>query len=163
MRETESSYLPKNPPALFKTFAKDRVKKWGFSGKVGLRKHPKPERPVTEILALLHNLAPVVSATILQIQWIFFTSQLQKPEHEYIAAGDEVVFGKAGKETHGLGHFFSGLQNRVIPGLSFFTFSVIDVQERQSYPIQAVQMVKAKEKNSQKGKASRGPSERQHE
>lgn len=35
----------------------------------------------------------------LQIQWIFFTNQLQKPEHEYIAAGDEVVFGKAGKET----------------------------------------------------------------
>jgi putative transposase len=30
----------------------------------------------------------------------------------------------------------------VIPGLSFFVFSLIDVQERQSYPIQAVQMVK---------------------
>jgi len=31
---------------------------------------------------------------------------------------------------------------RVIPGLSFFVFSVIHVKERQSYPIQAVQMVK---------------------
>jgi putative transposase len=141
-----------------------------------------------EILALLQNIEPVVSATILQqmshviygmlisngritmleisrwteaggsyrtiqrlyrtpllwlqIQWIFFRSQLQKPDGEYIAAGDEVVFGKAGKETYGIGRFFSSLQNRVIPGLSFFVFSVIDVNERQSSPIQAVQMIK---------------------
>jgi len=89
----------------------------------------------------------------LQIMWILFTSQLWKADHEYIAAGDEVVFGKAGKETHGLGYFFSGLQQRVIPGLSFFVFSLIDVQERQSYPIQVVQMVKAKEKKKEKKKA----------
>jgi len=150
---------------------------------------------MTEILALLQNIAPVVSTTILQqlsqviygmlisngritmleisrwteaggsyrtiqrlyhtpllwlqIQWIFFTSQLQRPEHEYIAVGDEVVFGKAGKETYGIGHFFSSLQNRVIPSLSFFTFSVIDVTERASYPIHAVQMVKQKEDKKQ--------------
>jgi putative transposase len=78
----------------------------------------------------------------LQIRWILFTSQVWKAGHEYIAAGDEVVFSKAGKETFGLGRFFSSLQQRVIPGLSFFVFSVIDVEERQSYPIQVVQMVK---------------------
>lgn len=88
----------------------------------------------------------------LQIQWIFFTSQFQKAEHEYIAAGDEVVFGKAGKETYGLGRFFSSLQNRVMPGLSFFVFSLIDVQERQSYPIQAVQMIKEPKKQEQQEK-----------
>lgn len=143
---------------------------------------------MSEILALLQNIAPVVAATVLkqmsqviygllisngritmleisrwteaggsyrtiqrwyhsklvwlQIMWILFTSQLWKEDHEYIAAGDEVVFGKAGKETYGLGRFFSSLQNRVISGLSFFVFSVIDVEERQSYPIQAVQMIK---------------------
>jgi len=152
-----------------------------------------------EILALLQNITPVVSATILrqmsqviygmlisngritmleisrwtetggsyrtiqrlyhmpllwlQIQWIFFVSQLQKPNDEYIAAGDEVVFGKAGKETYGIGRFFSSLQNRVIPGLSFFVFSVIHVKERQSYPIQAVQMIKKKEENEKKKQA----------
>jgi putative transposase len=158
-----------------------------------------------EILALLQNITPVVSGTILQqmsqviygmlvsngritmleisrwtetggsyrtiqrlyhtpllwlqIQWIFFVSQLRKPNHEYIAAGDEVVFGKAGKATYGIGRFFSSLQNRVIPGVSFFVFSVINVKERQSFPIQAVQMVKEKaeskkkeEKKSVKGK-----------
>jgi len=78
----------------------------------------------------------------LQIMWILFTSQLWKAGHEYIAAGDEVVFGKVGKETFGLGHFFSSLQQRVIPGLSFFALSLIDVEERQSYPLQVVQMVK---------------------
>ena len=62
------------------------------------------------------------------------------------------MFGKAGKETYGLGRFFSSLQNRVIPGLSFFAFSLIDVQERQSYPIQAVQMVKEPKQQKKKGK-----------
>src|SRR5439155_20957455 len=133
----------------------------------GLRKQTQPEKPMTEILALLQSLAPVVSPTVLQqlshviygmlishgritmleisrwteaggsyrtiqrlyhtpllwlqIQWLFFTSQFQQPEHEYIAAGDEVVFGKAGYATYGLGRFFSSLQNGVIPGLAFFT------------------------------------------
>ena len=64
--------------------------------------------------------------------------------------GDEVVFGKAGKETYGLGRFFYSLQNRVILGLSFFVFSLIDVQERQAYPIQAVQMVKEPKKQEKK-------------
>lgn len=96
----------------------------------------------------------------LQIQWILFTSQFHRTDHEYIAAGDEVVFGKAGKETYGLGRFFSSLQNRVIPGLSFFVFSLIDVQQRQSYPIQAVQMVK--EPKQQKKKEKEKPSQAKH-
>jgi putative transposase len=163
-----------------------------------------------EIVALLQNIAPVVSATVLkqmsqviygllisngritmleisrwterggsyrtiqrwyhskllwlQVMWILFTSQVWKAEHDYIAAGDEVVFGKAGKETYGIGRFFSSLQQRVLPGLSFFAFSVIDVNERQSYPIQVVQMVKpagerkptGKKKPGKTGKRPRG-------
>ncbi|MCC6298761.1 MAG: transposase [Anaerolineales bacterium] len=143
---------------------------------------------MTEIVALLQSLAPVVAPTVLkqvsqviygmlitngrltlleisrwterggsyrtiqrwyhsklvwlQSMWILFTSQLWKAGHEYIAAGDEVVFGNAGKETQGVGYFFSGLQQRIIPGLSFFVFSLIDVNERQSYPIQVSQIVK---------------------
>jgi len=111
---------------------------------------------MSEILALLQNIAPVVSGTVLkqmsqviygllisngrltmlelsrwterggsyrtiqrwyhskllwlQVMWILFTSQLWNASHEYIAAGDEVVFGKAGKETFGIGRFFSRLQ-----------------------------------------------------
>jgi putative transposase len=158
---------------------------------------------MTEIVALLQSIAPVISTTTLrqlsqvvygmlisngritmlelsrwtekggsyrtiqrlyhrpmlwlQIQWILFASQFHRTDHEYIAAGDEVVFGKAGKATYGLGRFFSSLQNRVIPGLSFFVFSLIDVQQRQSYPIQAVQMVK--EPKQQKKKEKEKPSQ----
>ncbi len=88
----------------------------------------------------------------LQIQWLFFAKHVQQPSREYIVAGDEVVFGKAGKETYGLGRFFSSIQNRSIAGLSFFTFSVMDVQERRSYPMQSVQMIKEKEEENQKKK-----------
>src|SRR3972149_3005515 len=59
------------------------------------------------------------------IQWLFFRKRLLKPEDEHIIAGDEVVIGKAGKETHGLDRFFSGIQQRVILGLSFFAFSLV--------------------------------------
>ena len=96
----------------------------------------------------------------LQIQWILFTSQFHQTDREYIVAGDEVVFGKAGKETHGLGRFFSSLQNRVIPGLSFFVFSLIDVQERRSYPIQAVQMVKEPKQPKKKEKEKPSPAKK---
>jgi putative transposase len=82
------------------------------------------------------------------IQWIFFRERFWVPEDEYIAAGDEVVVSKAGKETHGLDRFFSGIQQRVIPSLSFFAFSVVNVREGRSYPLQAVQVVKSGEEKA---------------
>ena len=88
----------------------------------------------------------------LQIQWNFFARQIHQAQHEYIAAGDEVVFGKAGKETYGISRFFSSLQNQIIPGLAFFTFSIIDVEERRSYPIQVVQTIKSVEAKKKPGK-----------
>jgi putative transposase len=39
----------------------------------------------------------------LQVMWLLFSQQLWTAGHDYIAAGDEVVFGKAGQETYGLG------------------------------------------------------------
>jgi hypothetical protein len=77
------------------------------------------------------------------VQWLFFRERLLVPEDEYIAAGDEVVVSKAGKETHGLDRFFSGIQQRVIPSLSFFAFSLVNVREERSYPLQAIQVVKS--------------------
>ncbi|MCC6300675.1 MAG: transposase [Anaerolineales bacterium] len=96
----------------------------------------------------------------LPIQWVLFASQFHRTEHEYIAAGDEVVFGKAGKETYGLGGFFSSLQNRVIPRLSFFVFSLINVQERRSYPIQAVQIIKESKQPKQKREKKKATQEK---
>lgn len=77
-----------------------------------------------------------------QIMWLLFKQRLWHAGHDYIAAGDEVVVGKAGHETYGLGRFFSSLQQRVIPSVSFFAFALIDVQERQSYPLHITQIIK---------------------
>ena len=88
------------------------------------------------------------------IHWLFFKGCFLCSEDEYIAAGDEVVISKAGKTTYGLDRFFSGLQQGVIPGLSFFAFSLINVREERSYPLQATQVVKsAEEKAASKAKA----------
>ena len=88
------------------------------------------------------------------IQWSFFQKRLLKQEEEHIIAVDEVVVSKAGKKTYGLERFFSGLQQRVIPGLSFFVYSLVNVREEQSYPMQATQIVKsAAEKAASKAKA----------
>lgn len=88
------------------------------------------------------------------LHWLLFRLKLLKPEDEHIIAGDEVVASKAGKETYGLDRFFSGIQQRVIPGLSFFTFSLVNVSEERSYPLQTTQVVKSvEEKAASKAKA----------
>ena len=88
------------------------------------------------------------------IHWLLFRMKLLQPGDEHIVAGDEVVVSKAGKETYGLDRFFSGIQRRVIPGLSFFAFSLVNVHEEHSYPMQITQVVKsAEEKAASKAKA----------
>jgi len=88
------------------------------------------------------------------IQWLFFRKRFLKPEHEYIIVGDEVVTSKAGKETYGVDRFFSGIQQQVIPSISVFCLSLVDVEEGRSYPLQASQIVKsAEEKAASKVKA----------
>ena len=87
------------------------------------------------------------------IHWIMFLKNLLKLLGEYIIAGDETVIGKAGKETYGLDRFFSGLKKQVIPGLSFFVLSLVNVEEEHSYPLQINQTVKsAEEKAASKAK-----------
>jgi putative transposase len=87
------------------------------------------------------------------ILWTLFVKSIWRPRDEYILAGDEVVVSKAGKETYGLDRFFSSIQKRPIPGISFFTFSLVNVHERQSSPIQTTQVVKsAEEKAANKAK-----------
>ncbi|MDZ4877964.1 MAG: IS4 family transposase ISAsp3 [Chroococcidiopsis cubana SAG 39.79] len=58
-------------------------------------------------------------------------------------AGDEVVVSKAGKKTYGLDRFFSSLVSQPISGLSFFTLSLVSVQQRHSFPIQIEQVIKS--------------------
>jgi putative transposase len=77
-----------------------------------------------------------------QLFWQFFKAHLLDQQHTYIIAGDEVVISKSGKHTHGLGYFFSGLENRVIKSLALFTLSLIDVDTRCSYPVRTEQLIR---------------------
>ena len=149
---------------------------------------------MTEILALLQTLAPLISKTTLRqmsqvifgilassgritmlgisrwtekggsyrtiqrfyssklpwqaIHWLFVRLKFLKPTGQYFIAGDEVVDSKAGKETYGLDRFFSSIQQRVISGLAFFTFSLVDVEAERSYPLQMTQVVRSAEEKA---------------
>ena len=102
--------------------------------------------------------------------WQFFVAQLHRSEREYLLAGDESVITKSGKKTYGLDHFFSGLLSKVVPGIAIFALSLIDVEERRSYPIRVEQVIRSEtEKAAAQGQAENpgqgqtGTSQRQQE
>jgi putative transposase len=76
------------------------------------------------------------------VLWLFFRRYLFSPKDVYLLVGDEVVITKAGKKTYGLDRFFSSLLSKPISGLSFFTLSLVSVEQRQSFPIQIEQVIK---------------------
>ena len=73
------------------------------------------------------------------LHWQLIKVHLISADGIYLLAGDDVVVSKAGKETHGVGRFYSGLAQRVIPSVSFLALTLIDVKERRSYPLQIEQ------------------------
>jgi putative transposase len=75
------------------------------------------------------------------LHWQVIKTHLLAAEGVYILAADEVVVSKAGKKTHGVGRFYSGLAQRVIPSVSFLAISLIDVTARRSYPLQIGQIL----------------------
>ena len=86
--------------------------------------------------------------------WLFFRQQLRQPGDVYLLAGDEVVVTKAGKHTVGLDRFFSSLYGKPVPGLSFFTLSLVSIQARHSFPVGVEQVVRSEaEKAASKAKA----------
>ena len=88
--------------------------------------------------------------------WVFFRHHVYCPADVYLAAGDEVVATKAGKHTYGLDRFFASLYGRPVPGLAFFTLSLVSVQQRRSFPIRVEQVVRSDaEKAASKAKAAR--------
>jgi putative transposase len=89
--------------------------------------------------------------------WVFFRHHLFDPQDRYIAAGDECVVTKSGKKTYGVDHFFSSLYGKPVPGLAFFTLSLISTNKRSSYPMRVEQIVRSDDERTatQANKASR--------
>jgi len=85
----------------------------------------------------------------LKVHWCLFQTHLFRPGGEYILAGDEVVIRKAGKETHGVGRFFSGLAQKVIPSISFMALSIIDVETQRAHPLYIQQMMPVQKNQAQ--------------
>jgi putative transposase len=86
--------------------------------------------------------------------WVFFRQHVYRADEVYLLVGDEVVATKAGKHTHGLDRFFSSLYGKPVPGLAFFTLSLVSIQQRRSFPIRVEQVVRSDaEKAASKAKA----------
>lgn len=77
----------------------------------------------------------------LAVHWIFLKTHLISPDKVYLLAGDEVVEAKAGRKTYGVGRFYSGLAQRVIPSISVLALSLVDVESRHSYPLYVQQII----------------------
>src|SRR5215207_7233559 len=73
--------------------------------------------------------------------WLFFRTHHFDPSDVYLLGGDETVVTKAGKHTPGLDRFFAGLYGKPVPGLAFFTLSLISTKERRSFPIALEQVL----------------------
>src|SRR5256885_9451381 len=87
--------------------------------------------------------------------WVFFRQHLYRADEVYLLVGDEVVATKAGKLTYGLDRFFASLYGKPVPGLAFFTLSLVSVQARRSFPMRVEQVVRsAAEKAASKAKAA---------
>ncbi len=91
------------------------------------------------------------------ICWLFVRHHLLNPEHEYLLAGDETVVTKAGKQTYGFDRFFSSLYGKPVPGVAFFAFSLVSVQEQDSsYPLLVEQRVRSAEEKQAARKKAKG-------
>ena len=87
-----------------------------------------------------------------KVNWIFIRHHLLDPTDIIVIGGDETVVTKSGKKSYGLDRFFSSLYGQPVPGLSFFTLSLISVKVRTSYPVMMEQMLKQKEPEAQSDK-----------
>lgn len=81
--------------------------------------------------------------------WCFFRTHLFRADDVYLLAGDETIVSKAGKHTHGLDRFFASLAGKPIPGLAFFSLSLISTKERRSFPIALEQVIRTAEERAE--------------
>ena len=69
-----------------------------------------------------------------KVNWIFIRHHLLDRQDTILLGGDESVATKSGKKSYGLDRFFSSLYGKPVPGLSFFSLSLISVKQRKSKP-----------------------------
>jgi putative transposase len=70
-----------------------------------------------------------------RLQWMVMRQPLWDQDEVMVRAGDDVIVTKAGKQTQGLGRFFSSLDGNKGPGLGFLRVSLLSVNRRPAYPV----------------------------
>lgn len=75
--------------------------------------------------------------------WVFFRQNCWVRKDNYLLVGDEVVVTKAGKKTYGIGRFFSSLYKQPVSGLAFFSLSLVNIEQRKSFPVRIEQVVRS--------------------
>lgn len=83
-----------------------------------------------------------------KVHWCLIRHCFLSSDDVFIIAGDETVVTKSGKITYGIDRFFSSLYDKVVPGLSFFTFSLISTKHQTSFPLMIQQIVRSEEKTT---------------
>lgn len=92
-----------------------------------------------------------------KVNWFFIGHYLLDPTETILIGGDETVVTKSGKKSYGLDRFFSSLYGKPVPGLSFFSLSLISVKARTSSPVMMEQVLKEEEeKPDKKGAPQKG-------
>jgi len=92
----------------------------------------------------------------LKVNWFFIRHHLLDRTDTILIGADETVVTKSGQKSYGLDRFFSALYGKAVPGLSFFSLSLISVKERTSYPVMMEQVIKEKaEKPAKKAKGKK--------
>ncbi len=94
------------------------------------------------------------------VHWCLIRHCFLDSDDTFIIAADETIVTKAGGMTYGLNRFFSSIYGKTVPGLAFFTLSLISTKQRTSYPLITQQMThsedKKKKRNKSKSSAKRG-------
>jgi len=86
------------------------------------------------------------------VHWQLVRTHLLGEDTEWGLAGDEVVVTKSGKQTYGLGRFFSSLYGKTVPGLCFLNLSLLNVERGCSHTLRLEPMVKEATDSSPNGK-----------
>lgn len=77
----------------------------------------------------------------LLVNLFLFKHFIHQKGKSYLFAADETVKGKAGKQTYGLGRFYSSMAKQVIRSVSFLAISVIDIEKEKSYILGCKQLI----------------------
>jgi putative transposase len=98
-----------------------------------------------------------------KLNWHLFLEHRYTQGERLAIAGDHTVVTKSGKQTHGLGYFFSSIQNKPVKGIEFFSLSMINISRRKSSPILMEQTIRVKSDTPKKEEVSTSSTAKKNE